>query len=104
MNIHSRISVLTRYSALPQQQPSSDEEMISPLAIRHWPTQQEAASEDSLDQLAQELSVEQWMRPLNLETAITKRTAGTAKTLPGQEHVCQTLIRTDFRPTHGHGQ
>jgi hypothetical protein len=74
-----------------------------------WPDvqqqQQEQQQEESFEHLAQELGVEQWMRPLNMmDTNARKRSAGVAKTIAGHEHVCQTVIRTDFQPTHGHEQ
>uniref|UniRef100_A0AC34QAW7 Nerve growth factor-related domain-containing protein n=1 Tax=Panagrolaimus sp. JU765 TaxID=591449 RepID=A0AC34QAW7_9BILA len=33
-----------------------------------------------------------------------KRTAQNMKSLPAQEHVCSTLIKTDYRPQFGHEQ
>uniref|UniRef100_A0A914C5K1 Nerve growth factor-related domain-containing protein n=1 Tax=Acrobeloides nanus TaxID=290746 RepID=A0A914C5K1_9BILA len=47
--------------------------------------------------------------PLNFEDSdqlLTnqKRSAASAKSLPNHEHVCKTVIRTNFQPTHGHEQ
>jgi len=33
-----------------------------------------------------------------------KRSADQAKPLPAHEHVCPTVIRTDFQPKFGHGR
>jgi hypothetical protein len=75
----------------------------------NWATEFDEAQ--SLDELAQELGIAEWMRPpfedaksLQMLPNAEKRSAGAAKILAGHEHVCKTLIRTDFRPTHGHEQ